>query len=655
MTFADKINRNTRRFAKGITKLPFEVPQFYRDGGEVDLFKQNTYPQQQNLAQRLPQASSNAATQSKDLRFNMDKQGKSYMPKPDPYRVNLGANPGVSIPPAIKPLGPTLVDSNMVANVAANAASQYRGPYQDKVKEMFPVPRYKDGGMVDPERSKNDAKRVDPTKPEGYGLIEGPGTGKSDDIDATLNQQDYILPVETVEMIGRPVLDSLVARIMGDEQMEGEGQPEVEAKVSNQEYRVPYPVVEELGVEFFDRLKQMSGVPDLSKRVDGKQAYGSGSDGGVEDETIKRILHSNFDKPPTDPQSSLGSKVSNFIKEGQTSSYDNAVPDSYGADAKGGRLTKFAKNLVTDPVSLGYAATEVNKALLNKETDPFKSGVRTTFDLATSPANLVNLLSNNKFDYTGKRGPVGEFAGNVYDKGASLANDLYNKAITYGIPEEAKSGRFNKDFTPKTDTSKTDTSKSGIDNGQQQSQPSQEVVKNILGQPVQTPDNFFGGYKVYGDKGATAIEIPWNQRDESAQRRFLPADQYNELQNRAADYQAQRNAAVIPYSEESADNKYGSAYSRSQGGFSPNAANLGQRQDTNQNDDPKFVLGEDGSLIPTSGKLGLERFNQQQNDLVITNYKTALDVLNDDKTNDAEKQQALLAIEKYKKIFGVKQ
>ena len=53
---AEKLNANSRRLAKGVTSFPFEVPQFYRDGGEVDLFKQNTYPQQQNLAQRLPTA-----------------------------------------------------------------------------------------------------------------------------------------------------------------------------------------------------------------------------------------------------------------------------------------------------------------------------------------------------------------------------------------------------------------------------------------------------------------------------------------------------------------------------------------------------------------------------------------------------------------------
>ena len=40
---AEKLNANSRRLAKGITSYPFEVPQFYRDGGEVDLFKQNTF------------------------------------------------------------------------------------------------------------------------------------------------------------------------------------------------------------------------------------------------------------------------------------------------------------------------------------------------------------------------------------------------------------------------------------------------------------------------------------------------------------------------------------------------------------------------------------------------------------------------------------
>lgn len=278
MTFADKLNENSKRLAKGITDMPFYVPQFYKDGGEVDLFRKDTYPNNQGLAQRLPQAGNNAATQSENFRFQMDKQGKSYMPKPDPYRVNLGQNAAFTAPTNIKPVGPTLIDSNMAAGIANNAANLYQGPYKEQVMSMFPKPQYKEGG------------EVDPTESGGYGLIQGEGTGKSDEIDATLNQQDYILPIETVDMVGRQWLDDLVARIMGDEQgemedgMEGEMEdkqpmaktPEVKAMVSNQEYRVPAEVVEELGVEFFDKLKELSGVPDLSKTVDGKPAYASG-------------------------------------------------------------------------------------------------------------------------------------------------------------------------------------------------------------------------------------------------------------------------------------------------------------------------------------------------------------------------------------------
>jgi len=589
---AEKLNANSRRLAKGVTSFPFEVPQFYRDGGEVDLFKQNTYPQQQNLAQRLPTAGSNAATQSKDLRFNMDKQGKSYMPKPDPYRVNLGANPGVSLPPAIKPLGPTLVDSNMVANVAANAANQYRGPYQDKVKEMFPPPRYKDGGMVDPERSKKDAKMVDPTKPEGYGLIEGPGSGKSDDIDATLNQQDYILPVETVEMIGRPVLDSLVARIMGDEQMEGEGQPEVEAKVSNQEYRVPYPVVEELGVEFFDRLKQMSGVPDLSKRVDGKQAYDSGSTGGVKDEENKKQIY--------DPGVA-------------------GLPD----------LQKVGQPIVDAAKSVNQFFNTSDSTLARGDQRPPGYQQQT---------NVVQPSQNKS---------LGNLALNAADSFKVGFNDLFRSNQQNNLSQ----------FPVKTDTTKTDLFKSGIDNGQQQSQPSQEVVKNILGQPVQTPDKFFGGYKVYGDKGATAIEIPWNQRDESAQRRFLPADQYNELQNRAADYQAQRNAAVIPYSEEGSDNKYGSAYSRSQGGFSPNSAGgLSQRGGLSDSEAAQISFDEEGRIKEMTGKNLQDLYDRKQAELDRADYFKSIQILADKRNpeiNDEQRAYAQFVVNDYKKKMGI--
>lgn len=67
---------------------------------------------------------------------------------------------------------------------------------------------------------------------------------------------------------------------------------------------------------------------------------------------------------------------------------------------------------------------------------------------------------------------------------------------------------------------------------------------NILGRPVQKL-NDQGGYKVYGPNGETAVEIPWSSSDDSALRRTLTADEYKDRQLRVADYNDQRNAAVI--------------------------------------------------------------------------------------------------------------
>lgn len=273
---AKRINANTLRFAKGITQLPFYVPQF-REGGQVnDLFQQ---PRTPTLNERLPKASSNAATQSQQLRANVNNQYKSYAPKPVSSQVNLG-DTSVKPFPAVRGLGASAFDLGLAQQIAGNAAERYNGYGADKVKAMFP--KYKDGG------------EVEPTEKDGYGLIQGEGTGTSDSIDANLQAEDYIIPAAVVAKFGAEELLALIEQNM-PEQREGDNTI-VPAKVSNGEIRVPKEVVQKLGVEFFDNLKEQAGVPDLSKQVEGKPAYAF--NGLVNDEELARTLRNNVDSYP---------------------------------------------------------------------------------------------------------------------------------------------------------------------------------------------------------------------------------------------------------------------------------------------------------------------------------------------------------------------
>jgi hypothetical protein len=95
---------------------------------------------------------------------------------------------------------------------------------------------------------------------EQAGLIQGPGTGKSDSIDAKLPVKGFVLPVEVVQAIGPDKLQAMIDQFRGDSpQMDSE---EVQAKVSNGEFFVPPEVVAKTGPEYWDSLvQQVTGSP----------------------------------------------------------------------------------------------------------------------------------------------------------------------------------------------------------------------------------------------------------------------------------------------------------------------------------------------------------------------------------------------------------
>jgi hypothetical protein len=95
---------------------------------------------------------------------------------------------------------------------------------------------------------------------EQAGLIQGPGTGKSDSIDAKLPVKGFVLPVEVVQAIGPDKLQAMIDQFQQDSPtMDSE---EVDAKVSNGEFFVPPEVVAKTGPEYWDSLvMQVTGSP----------------------------------------------------------------------------------------------------------------------------------------------------------------------------------------------------------------------------------------------------------------------------------------------------------------------------------------------------------------------------------------------------------
>jgi hypothetical protein len=95
---------------------------------------------------------------------------------------------------------------------------------------------------------------------EQAGLIQGPGTGKSDSIEAKLPVKGFVLPVEVVQAYGADKLQAMHDLFMQD--VQPRDQEEVDAKVSNGEFFVRPEVVAKTGPEYWDSLvQQVTGSP----------------------------------------------------------------------------------------------------------------------------------------------------------------------------------------------------------------------------------------------------------------------------------------------------------------------------------------------------------------------------------------------------------
>lgn len=110
------------------------------------------------------------------------------------------------------------------------------------------------------------------------GMIRGPGTGTSDDIEAEMPAGSYIMPADSTEQIG-------------EEGLAGLGSP-ADVRVSNGEYQLPPEQVHAVGVQALDQMKNATHTPTAKGfnpqiNRDGEQFF---NQGGVTlgDEEAKR-------------------------------------------------------------------------------------------------------------------------------------------------------------------------------------------------------------------------------------------------------------------------------------------------------------------------------------------------------------------------------
>lgn len=113
----------------------------------------------------------------------------------------------------------------------------------------------------------------------GGGMIQGPGTGTSDDIQTQMPAGSYIMPADSTDQIG-------------EEGLAGLGSP-ANVRVSNGEYQLPPEQVHAVGVQALDQMKEQTsqqGARGFNPQInrDGEQFFNQGGQVLDEEEAKRR-------------------------------------------------------------------------------------------------------------------------------------------------------------------------------------------------------------------------------------------------------------------------------------------------------------------------------------------------------------------------------
>lgn len=281
----------------------------------------------------------------------------------------------------------------------------------------------------------------------------------------------------------------------------------------------------------------------------------------VEEDDVPAMLNKHEVVIPADVARYIGvEKINKMVINARKAMEKMEGPNPEEPD--GGDEDDMTKYGMTPPPVIGGVAHAANGIFdeAKEKIDQFgKAATKTYADVKQAAGQALDSVKSSSPGYYAeaiKKGAGPGFAGlyatgrNIYDASAipsKILTTVPEPVKQFFSPGEVLPPGLNKPAASaaakvSTPEPKSSSAQAAPTQGAGLSRESKSL--NILGQPVQTLDER-GGYKVYGPKGETAVEIPWSSSDDSALRRTLTADEYKDRQLRVADYNDQKNAAVI--------------------------------------------------------------------------------------------------------------
>ncbi|NWK52157.1 hypothetical protein HYG89_06230 [Acinetobacter sp. SwsAc5] len=221
------------------------------------------------------------------------------------------------------------------------------------------------------------------SKQDENGLIQGAGTGTSDDIKKNVPAGSYIMPADSTQKIGVNNLKNL-------------GKPSTEVNVSNGEYLLPPEQLQEIGGQFLQRLKQATHTPTEKPQLGfkpGKKTPELFFANGTDENGVPELLKRREQNPMMNQ--GIGNTLSNGF--GKASPPPDSLPNTQAQTAA---PPKSNANFGLGEFDLGLEMPKVNLGQMNP-ANTFRAAFSTANE--GKPASLEQPASG--FDLLKRREP----------------------------------------------------------------------------------------------------------------------------------------------------------------------------------------------------------------------------------------------------------
>mgnify|MGYP001180919447 CR=1 FL=1 len=371
-------------------------------------------------------------------------------------------------------------DPERAAMIAEYKAQQKAEAAKAAASAPAPAEKPAGRGMVQNAAGalRNRRKQID--EAAGYkngGMVRGPGTGTSDDIEAVVPEGSYIMPADTTAALGPEALASMGRGFPGYSQatpgpdqlasmgqargLPGYKQPDlgkpVPVNLSNGEYQMPPEQVHAVGVQALDQIKDATHTPTAMAAARGFPVSDDGArlffaDGGVVDDDERRRRASSFGDEAaatTDPRTRVVNTPADSGLEG--------VPAINGTQRDTGPAPQVHSPMEVQPAR-GFPSPDQPRDQSPKVRGGFgfqtQDGSFQTADSATMAANLRDGVGVQRG--VGGSGPSMQVLGGGY--GLRDPEYLAQRNAMVG----ASSMTNARDRNPKTGMSPAETALAGI-------------------------------------------------------------------------------------------------------------------------------------------------------------------------------------------------